>query len=444
MNRLFPFVLFAFVTFSSTCWAQKKLLDKVIATVGNEIVLLSDLENQYQQAGAQGGSPQDAKCMILEDILLHKLLVNQAQIDSIEVSDAQVEAELNKRMRYFIAQLGSEQKLEEYMGKSIVQIKTEYKDDVRDMLLAQSMQQKITSGMTVSPAEVKDFYNSIPKDSIPLISSEIELGQIVKQPPINEQEKKSVKEKLEKIRERIVAGEDFATLAVLYSEDPGSAKNGGELGFVDRNDLVPEFSAVAFNLKGSEVSKVVESTYGFHIIQLIERRGEQINVRHILMTPKTAYSDLSKAEASLDSVYRKIKADTLKFADAALRYSDDEETKNNGGLMVNPQTGSTRFTPEELDQTIFFTIDKLKVGEVSAPVKFQTRDGKTAYRIIFLKTRTEPHKANLKEDYQTLQSAALNKKQSKVMAEWIRKKKLSTYVKVDTSYNTCKFQYSWF
>lgn len=427
-------------------FSQTKLVDKVIAVVGNEIVLLSDLENQYLQAGgSKGGDEREMKCMLLEEILLHKLLVNQAQIDSIEISDAQVEQELNKRMRYFIAQLGSEEKLEEYLGKSIIQIKADYKDDVKEMLLAQSMQQKITSGMSVSPAEVKEFYNSIPKDSLPLISSEVEIGQIVKTPPVSESEKKAVREKLEKIRERILKGEDFATMAVLYSEDPGSAKLGGELGFVDRADLVPEFSAVAFNLKGSEVSKIVESPYGFHIIQLIERRGEQINVRHILITPKTLYSDLSKAEAFLDSVHKLILTrDTMTFAKAAAKFSDDADTKFNGGLLVNPQSGSTRFTTEELDQTLFFTIDKLKVGEISSPVKFQTREGKQAYRLIYLKTRTEPHKANLKEDYQSLQGAALQKKQSKAMSDWIRKKKLSTYVKVDQSFNNCKFQYNWF
>lgn len=426
--------------------AQPKLVDKVIAVVGNEIVLLSDLENQYlQSGGSQGSNPREMKCAILEDILLHKLLVNQAEIDSIEVSESQVEGELNKRMRYFIAQLGSEQKLEEYLGKSIIQIKADYKDDVREMLLAQSMQQKITSGLSVSPAEVKEFYNSIPKDSLPLISSEVEIGQIVKTPPVSDSEKKSVRDKLEKIRERILGGEDFATLAVLYSEDPGSAKQGGELGFVDRSELVPEFSAVAFNLKGSEVSKIVESPYGYHIIQLIERRGEQINVRHILLAPKTLYSDLAKAESFLDSVNNLIKTiDTLTFAKAAEKFSDDTDTKFNGGLMVNPQTGSTRFTTEELEQTLFFTIDKLKVGEVSTPVKFQTRDGKAAYRLIYLKTRTEPHKANLKEDYQSLQAAALSKKQAKTISDWIRKKKMSTYVKVDQSFNNCKFQHNWF
>lgn len=444
MNRLIKGVYcLALILFSANVNAQK-LVDKVVAVVGNEIVLLSELENQYLQSGPMPGDPAIVKCGLMEDILMHKLLVNQAELDSLEVSDAQVESELNKRMRYFISQLGSEQKLEEYLGKSIVQIKAEYQDDIREMLLAQQMQQKITSGITVSPAEVKDFYNSIPADSLPVINSEIEYGQIVKQPPVSEEEKKAVKDKLEKIRERIINGEDFATLAVLYSEDPGSSRNGGELGFVDRNDLVPEFSSVAFNLKPGEISKVVESPYGYHILQLIERRGEQINVRHILLAPKTSSTDLLKAEASLDSVYRILIADTIKFQAAALRYSQDEETKNNGGMVVNPQSGSTRFTTEEIDGTLFFTIDKLKVGEFSKPVKFQTRDGKTGYRIIWLKTRTEPHKANLKEDYQTLQGAALQRKQSKQIADWVRKKKLTTYVKVDPSYQKCGFQFNWY
>lgn len=421
--------------------AQPKLADKVTAVVGNEIILLSDMENQALQSGLTSSS---AKCTIFEEMLLHKLLVNQAEIDSIEVSEAQIEAELNKRMRYFISQLGSEQKLEEYLGKSIVQIKTEYKEDVKELLLAQSMQQKITSGLSVSPAEVKEFYNSIPKDSLPLINTEVEYGQIVRFAPISAEEKKNVKDKLEKIRERILKGEDFATLAVLYSEDPGSAKTGGELGFLDRNDLVPEFSVVAFSLKGSEVSKVIESPFGFHIVQMIERRGEQINVRHILLTPKNSYADLSKAEAGLDSIYNILRADTITFQKAAERYSKDDDTKFSGGMVMNPATGSTRFTTEELDPMTFFTLDKLKQGEYSKPVKFQTRDGKQAYRILWLKTRTEPHRANLKEDYQSLQAAALQKKQQKAISDWVRKKKLSTYVKVDDTFKTCNFQYNWY
>lgn len=444
MKRL---ILFIFsILINLPLFAQNKVVDQVIAVVGNHIILQSELESQYLQYLAQGyEASEQTKCNILEEQLFQKLLLNQAQVDSVEVSEAQVEAELNKRMKYFISQLGSEQKLEEYLGKSIIQIKADYQDDIKNILLAQTVQSKITSGVTVTPAEVRDYFKSIPPDSLPYINSEVEIGQIVKMPPVSEEEKKNVKEKLEKIRERVVAGEDFATLAILYSEDPGSARNGGELGFVDRGDLVAEFSAAAFNLKGKEVSKVIESPFGYHIIQLIERRGEQINVRHILMSPKTSYSDLAKAQSYLDSIHQLIKTvDTLDFAEAAVRFSDDAETKNNGGLMINPQTGTTRFETQELDPTLFFTIDKLKVGEISQPVKMSTRDGKQAYRLLYLKTRTEPHQANLKDDYQKVQNVALSQKQAKVLGTWVSKKRSSTYIKMDDEFKACQFDYKWF
>jgi peptidyl-prolyl cis-trans isomerase SurA len=345
-------------------------------------------------------------------------------------------------MRYFVQQLGSEQKLEEYLGKSIIQIKADYKDDVRNMLLSQSMQSKITSGVTVTPADVRSYYNAIPPDSLPLINSEVEVGQIVKMPPVSKEEKKNVKDKLNKIRDRIINGEDFATLAVLYSED-GSAKDGGELGFRGRDELVPEFSSVAFELKGSEISKIVESPYGYHIIQLIERRGELINVRHILMSPKNSSADILKAQQFLDSVYTLLKTDSMTFSNAAAKFSDDAESKYNGGLIVNPQTGTNRFETSELDPTTFFTIDKLKPGQYSQPVKFQGRDGKPAYRLLYLKTRTEPHRANLKEDYQQIQNVALAQKQAKVLGDWVKKKKATTYIKLDDEFKSCGFQYQW-
>ncbi|MDQ3191622.1 MAG: peptidylprolyl isomerase, partial [Bacteroidota bacterium] len=284
-------------------------------------------------------------------------------------------------------------------------------------------------------------FNRIPKDSLPLISSEIEIAQLVANPKVSEESKAEAKEKISTIRERVIKGESFSTLAILYSEDPGSSKKGGELGFVERGSFVPEFEAVAFKLKPGAVSPVIETQYGFHFLELIERRGEKINIRHILISPKIAPEDLMMARDYLDSIRTLIlNTDTLDFADAASLYSDDKETKFNGGLIINPQTGTTAFEADQIEPSLFFTIDKLKVGEISTPVKMQVPGGKQAYRLLYLKKRTEPHRANLKDDYQKIQEAALNEKKQKVVEEWINKKLSNTYFKLNDEYKTCTFE----
>ncbi len=424
---------------------NSKVVDKIVAVVGSNLILKSDVDNEYQQFISQGSpAGEETRCQVVEELLFQKLLINQAGLDSIEITEAQIEGELDQRLSYFIKQLGSEQKLEEYYGKSITRIKEDFRPDIRKLLLARTMQGKITADIKVTPAEVRAYFNSIPPDSLPFLNSEVEIGQIMRKPPIDEKEKTRVKEKLTELRNRIVNGEDFSTLAVLYSEDPGSARSGGELGLLNRNELVPEFAAEAFSLKGKEVSKIVESPFGFHIIQLIDRRGELINVRHILLSPKTSGSDLYKAQLLCDSVRKLILKDSLTFESAAFLYSDDGESKNNGGIIPNPQTGSSKFETSELDQSLFFTIDKLKVGEISEPVIMQTNDGKKAYRILYLKSRTEPHRANLKDDYQKVQNITLTLKQSEIINTWIENKLKTTFVKIDQEYKSCGFKHKWF
>lgn len=443
LRLLFFTLLFNCVGF---VYAQPKgkIIDQVVAVVGNNLILQSDLDNELQQIKSQGNDslPVD-ECTILEELLFQKLLVHQAELDSVTVSDGQIEGELDQRMRYYVAQAGSEKKLEEFMGKSIAELKADYKEDLRKILLAKTMQGKITQEVKVTPADVRAFYNTISKDSLPMVNSEVEICQIVKRPPVNEEVKAAVKEKLQKLRDRIVAGEDFAALAVLYSED-GSASFGGELGFKTRNELVSEFSAAGFTLQGKDVSPVIESQYGFHIIQMVERRGEQANLRHILLVPKVLSSDMLKAQQYLDSIKLVIEKDKMEFKDAANKFSDDAETKYNGGSIVNQNSGTTRFETSEMDAGLFFTVDKLKVGEVSAPVKFASNDGKQAYRILYLKERTAPHKANLKEDYQKLQNVALVKKQQKTVEAWVKKRRALTYVKIDEEFRKCKLKYDWF
>lgn len=445
MNKTGVLIVGLILWVSSAFAQSKQVVDKIVAVVGSNLILKSDIENEYQQYVNQGfPATEETRCSVLEELLFQRLLINQAILDSVDVTEAQVEGELEQRIQYFIKQIGSEQKLEEYYGKNIAQIKEDFRSDIKKLLLAKAMQAKITSDLKVTPADVRAYFNSIPVDSLPLLNSEVEIGQITKKPPIDDKEKARVKAKINDLRERIVQGEDFATLAVLYSEDPGSAKAGGELGLLSRNELVPEFAAEAFSLKGKEVSKIVESPFGFHIIQQIERKGELINVRHILLVPKTSGADLYKAQQFCDSVHQLILKDSLSFSDAALNFSDDAESKNNGGIIPNPQTGSSKFETSELDQTIFFTIDKLKVGEISEPVLMQTADGKKAYRLLYLKSRSEPHRANLKDDYQRVQNIALTLKQTKVIDNWIKSKLKTTFVKIDQDYKTCNFKHEWF
>jgi peptidyl-prolyl cis-trans isomerase SurA len=382
-------------------------------------------------------------CIILEDLILQKLMVNQAEKDSIEVTDAQVDAELDKKIRYFVAQIGSVEELENYLGKSIAQIKDDFREKIRDQLLVQQMQSKIAGEVKVSPAEVRAFYNSIPKDSLPFVESEIQIAQIVRKPPVNIAEKERVFKEISDIRQRILDGKSFASMAAFYSEDVGSAAKGGELGFVGRGDLVPEFEAAAFQLKGKEISPVIESMYGYHIIQLIERRGELINVRHILMAPKASPDDLDKARVKLDSILQQIRLGSISFEDAAQRFSDDVDSKNNAGLMVNSATGSTLFEISQLDQSLFFVVDKLKVGEISEPVVVRSGEKKEAYRIAMLRSRTEPHVANLEEDYQRILSAAENEKREKKVREWIARKRKSFFVKINPDYTWCTFINDW-
>lgn len=428
----------------SILYSQVNYIDQVIAVVGNKSILMSDIENQYTQYVLQGYKKGDSsfKCMLLEDLLFQKLLLNQAEIDSVTVSDSQVETDLARRIKYFSKQMGGDAELEKYYNKSIIEIKDDFRDLIKNQLLQQTMESKITENVKITPSEVKTYFRLLPKDSIPTISSVIEVGQIVKMPVVSEAEKTKAKEKLNAIRERILKGEDFSTMAVLYSEDIGTASKGGELGFTERGDLDPDFEAAAYKLKEGEVSPVVLSKFGYHIIKLVERRGETINVKHILIQSKVATEDLLKAKLSLDSIYDKIMSDSITFEKAAFKYSDDP-TGVNGGIIINKEEGTSKFQPEQLEASVFFVIDKLKPGEISKPVPMTTEEGKQAYRILYLKSRTEPHLANLKDDYDYIQTAALSEKKLKIIEEWIQKKAAKTYIRIDENYKKCKFTYQW-
>ena len=424
---------------------ESQVIDRVVAVVGQNIILQSDIEAKYMQYRLQGGikgSASSIRCEILEDLMFEKLMLNQAEMDSITVTDEQVEAEVEQLVRYFVSQLGSQENLEKYYKKTMPEIKDELRRMRRDQMLVEQVQQTILANVEVTPAEVKKCYYNIPKDSIPMVNSKYEIAHLVKKPPITLDEKLAVKDRLYKMRKRILDGERFSTLALLYSEDPGSAKKGGELGFHGRGEFAPEFEAAAFNLRDGEISEVVETEFGFHIIQMIERRGDFINVRHILLTVKVSLEALQVAYDQLDSIANLIHKDSLTFDEAVRKFSDEKD-KMSGGILVNPNSGSTLFDAAELDQQVSVTINKMKVGEISAPVPMKTADNKDAYRILYLKKKTAPHKANLKDDYTLICDWAMQKKREEIINKWIANNSQKAYIKVIDDFRDCDFMFDW-
>ena len=433
---------------------QPQVIDKVVAVVGQNIILQSEIENQYMQYRLNGlsGSAQAIRCQILEDLLLQKLMLNQAEMDSITVTDDQVEAEMNERMRYFIARMGSQEKLEEYFNKTISEIKDEVRRSMKDDLLQRRVQASIMEGIVVTPKEVQAFFRSIPADSIPMVDEEYEIAQIVKRPPVSLDEKLQVKDRLYQIRKRILDGESsFSTMAVLYSEDPGSARLGGELGLTGKGVWATEFENVAFNLHDGEISDVVETEFGFHIIQLIERREQTVNCRHILLTAKVPVESLEKAHNHLDSVAGLIRNGDMTFEEACLKFSDDD-TKNNGGYLTHPMTSGKRLSLKDMQslgedfpefKNLPFVISRLGIDEVSDPVPMTTNEKKDAYRLVVVKKKVPAHRANLKDDYSLIQGWALNKKKQEAIGKWVEEKAKKAYIRIDENFDNCNFYYDW-
>lgn len=423
-----------------------QLVDKVVAIVGDKIILQSDVDARIQEyEGEKVEDTSNIRCKVLEDLMYEKLLLIEALKDStIVVTDDQVEQEFDKRINYYINEFGSKEAFEKWYGKSVEQYKEELKPDVKDLLLAQQMRSKILDGITISPEGVRKYYESLPKDSIPSVNAQEEIAQIVKLAVVTPEEKEAARAQCEELRQRVLKGEDMAALAVLYSGDPGSAKNGGEYNNVRKGEFAPEFEKMAYSLKDSEISPVFETQYGFHFIQLIHRHGELLDLRHILIIPNVSDADLEKCSEKLDSIENLIKKDSISFSDAAAKYSDDKSSKYNGGLITNPQTGLTKWDMNQLGELdLSYTIN-MNPGDISDPEMYSSPDAKRGYRIVKLVSRSKPHKANLKDDYQMIQAAALAKKQQKVINEWInRKLKDGVFVHVDTEYHPCKFQNNW-
>ena len=429
--------------------SQSQVIDKIVAQVGNEIIMLSDLQQQKLQM-IQESIPVDnsTDALILEEILYQKLLINQAQIDSLEVTDDRVNAEMEQRIRYFEQQIGGREELEKFYGKSVAQIKAEFFTTIKKRMLSEMMEDKITENMVVTPKDVKTFYNNFHKDSIPYINSKISIAQLVLYPIVTDKDKADAKQKLENYRTEIVNGSKrFETIATLYSEDPGSRIKDGDLGWQSKGTMVPEFESALFALQKDEISPVFESKYGFHIIQMLERRGDNYHVRHILISAKSDNKAMENAAIKLDGIYNDIKSSKISFEDAAQKYSDDEKSKNNGGKIVNPYTNDYFWDIQninEIDPQVYRIVDRLKVNEISSPSLYDNMfDRKRGVRIVKLLNKTEPHLANLTDDYQLIQNACAESKKQEIIDAWIKSKIGSAYIKIDKDYHNSNFRYDW-
>ncbi len=441
MNKLKLTVLLLLLSLCQLqiAFSQKaQVADQIIGKVDNFIILESDLALAQKEYISRGYTSDDASyCKVLEDLVVNKLMLAKAVIDSVVVGDQQVDAQVENRMKMMVNQIGSEEKIEEYYGKTLEEFKVEIRDDIKEQMVVGEMQRTITQGVKVTPKEVQNFFKNIPKDSLPYYSTQVQVGQIVRDPKMSREAKNSVKSRLEGLRERIIDGEDFEELARLYSQEPGAKKTGGNIGFFQRGELAPEYEAAALRLKQGEISKPVETDFGFHLIQLIERRGNEFNTRHILIRPRFTQKDIDLAINFLDSLRINIMGDSLSFEKAAKEYSDDMNTSSSGGYFLDPESQSTKISVEDLDPNVFFTIDTMKLGSITKPLVFNKQDGSEAVRILFYKHKIRPHQADIQLDYQRIQKAALNKKKSETLNKWFKEAKSEVFVTVDEKYKSC-------
>lgn len=423
---------------------QGTIVDGVVAVVGKSIIKISDIENGYvQYRMRQGGdNAQATRCLILENMLLSKLMLHKGEVDSVEVTDDQVEQEVQYYLKNYVRQYGSREALRDATGYTYDEMHDIFFDQLKNRKISQEIEYKLTSNVAVTPREVVDFYNRV-KDSLPTIPESYEISEIVISPEVSEMERDRVRTELAGLRERILKGEKFSMLATLYSQDPGSTAKGGELGFFTRGDMVGEFEAAAFALKPGEVSPIIETNFGFHILQLIERRGNSVNVRHILMIPKVSTDDLLKARMRLDSIAQEVRQGKITFSEAARLYSDGA-SKSQGGVVTNNITSSTRFTKEDIsEQFPGISVSSMNVGDVTNALIMKTEDQRDAYRIIRLDQRLPEHKANLTDDYDRLSSAALQEAKDKKIMEWSAKMIKNTYIRIADDYKDCDFKLNW-
>lgn len=436
MKTRFTLILLGMLLSFSTV-AQPLIIDRVIGVVGDFHILQSDIEQDYLQMKMSGMyMGADVRCEIYNSYIERKLLMAQAKIDSVEVGPDMVEMQMEARLDYFINQFETEEAMEEYFSKTIYEIKDDLREAIQEQMITDQVRGTIVADVSTTPSDVKSFYRSMDPDSVPYINTEVELAQIVAYPRYSEEAVFQIKERLLDLRKRVQEGEDFGTLAILYSEAPEATRR-GEIGFMVRAQLDKAYADAAWALKPGQVSKIVESSFGYHIIQMIERRGDRANTRHILMNPKADANAKQKAIYKLDSLKTVVEADSLSFDWAAKRYSEDAQTSVNGGLLVNPQTMASTFELDQLPTKDYYNIRNMQVGDLSEPYESTDHNHKLCYKILYLKSRSEPHRANLKQDYMLLQELALMNKNEEVMKDWYEEKKKSTYIRIDPAYRNC-------
>lgn len=445
-NKIYTFLLLVAAMVSTpVAQAQDNVIDEVIWIVGDEAILKSEVEEERLRAQYEGQQISgDPYCVIPEQIAIQKLFLHQAEIDSVVANESSVSHQVDMRINYYISQIGSKEKMEEYFRKTSSEIREEMMTTVRNQMIIQQMQQKLTEHIKPTPAEIRRYYNSLPEDSIPMMPAAVEVQILSFEPPVPVEETERIKSRLREFTERVNSGKaDFAMLARLYSEDTESAKRGGELGFVGRGQLVSEFADVAFNLNDpKKVSRIVQTEYGYHIIQLIEKKGERINCRHILLRPRISADDKINAINRLDTISQKIKAGEMTFEQAVIRYSEDKNTAMNAGVMTNPNTGSTRFEYQDLAPEIAKQIYSMQEGDISAPfVMMDQQRNKEVCAIVRLRKKTDVHRANLTDDFQTIKGMLEQKLSAEFIHNWILQKQKTTYVQIDPKWAGCDFQY---
>uniref|UniRef100_UPI0040387867 peptidylprolyl isomerase n=1 Tax=Prevotellamassilia timonensis TaxID=1852370 RepID=UPI0040387867 len=427
-------------------FAQTNIVDEIIWVVGNEPILLSDVEETRISSEAYGQPVDNPYCTIPEQIAVNKLFVHQAELDSVTVSESDVIRAVDNRINESIQAFGSREALEQMYGRSVSQMRENLKKQYREQMMADEVRQKLTTDVKATPAEVREYFKNVPNDSLPFIPTQVEVQIITSVPEVPRAEVERIENKLREYARRVNSGEaDFSTLAKFYSED-GSARNGGELGYMGRNQLVPEFANVAFTLNDpKKVSKIVRSEYGYHIIQLIDKKGDKINVRHILLKPHIDDSEIEKGIARLDSIANDIRANKFTFDAAALALSDDKDTRNNHGLMANVDqqngTVSSRFEMQDLPADVAKVVDTLSVGQISRAFRMTNDKGQEVCAVVMLKNRIEGHPANMTEDFQTLRDVVVNKRKEEKVEQWIKDKIKTTYVRISPDWRNCKFHY---
>jgi len=419
---------------------DKAVIDRVVATVGGEIILLSEVQEQFAYAKQQKAElPDEYRCVVLQNLVVQKMLVNQAKLDSIAVKDDEVETQLAARVDRLMLYFNQDEKaLEEYYGQTVNDIKDQMRGDMRNQLLAERMQADVTGKATITPNEVQIFFSKIPPDSLPYFNAEVEIREIVVKPQVNATEREKARTVAEDLRKRILDGEDFATLAKKYSADLGSGTSGGDLGWQKRGTFVSEFEAMAYKLEKNQVSPLVETEFGFHIIQLLERRGNLIHCRHILIKPELTPADLELAKTKLDTVRQLINDKTITFSAAVKKYGDkNQQSFNNDGRVPNPRSGNTFFEVADLDTDVFFAIDGLQPGDLTKPFEYKSQDGSPLYRIVLLQSRSKPHKADLRQDYGKIQTAALEQRKTELTEKWVLEKLRTTYLSIGPMFAGC-------